>query len=220
MFPGNGKDDEPPPLKVIPAAETPKPLSPAIYDEEETSYRDVTLRQITYKDLRDSIARMRRMDSSTTFLLPDGGTKLRARLTCHEKELKRRKHQKDDEKCKDTSSVDELTCIDAKDGISPGTSSSRPASKSTFAKCLIERMGDKVSISIGETESFKEEIATLKQCDSKNTSANRQSRFWNAQRIEFPSRQTPFKSPGYLSVKINKQTQSNGKQLGRHSSRT
>ncbi|XP_073132008.1 ubiquitin-like-specific protease 1D isoform X2 [Henckelia pumila] len=72
--------------------------------------------------------------------------------------------------------------------------------------------------SIGETESFKEDITVLKHCDNKNASENGQSQFRNAQRISVPSRQTPFKSPRFLSVNIDKPTQSNDKQLGRHSS--
>ncbi|KZV24753.1 ubiquitin-like-specific protease 1D [Dorcoceras hygrometricum] len=214
--PGNGDDDEPLPLKVIYAAETPKTRSPERCGEEETTGRDLELRNMSTKDLRDSIARMRILASSQTVKLPDGGAKLRARLTSQEKEFKRRKLQEDDEKCKEIQSVDELICIDAKGSMSPGTSTSTPASKSAFAKHFFGKLDDKTSI--GETESFKEEIATLKHCDNKNASAKGQSRFRDTQRIGFPSRRTPFKSPGHLSVKIGKPSQSNGKQLEWHSS--
>ncbi|XP_073059285.1 ubiquitin-like-specific protease 1D isoform X1 [Primulina eburnea] len=218
MPPENGIDDEPPPLKVIPAAETPKPWSLEIYDEDETSSKDFEVRHMSNKELSDSIMRMMAFASGPAHRLPDGGEKLRSRLMIHEAEFKRRKLQKDDEKCKkDTPACDELTCIDAMDSTSPGTSSSTPASKSSFAKRFFGKMDDKISI--GETESFKEEIATLKHCDNKNAIANGQPQFWNAERMDFPSRKKPFKSPVYLSVNIDKPTQSNGKQLGRHSSR-
>ncbi|CAI9756272.1 unnamed protein product [Fraxinus pennsylvanica] len=208
------EDDEDPVLLVKPAAgaAAEKPMT----DGGEESSRDDHFRQTSDDDLKIEIKRMKNNFSALAANLPDRGDKLLASIKRREEELERRKHQKEDGRCKKPMQSTDPTFVGVSDVSRPGALSSVPTSQSLFASCFSRKLDDKTGYRA--SNAFEEEMSALSRCDGKNKRGNGQFQSHGTRKSGFSSRQMPFKSPNHLFGNTDKQLQLNEEQRGRNSS--